>query len=390
MTFDRFLNRIHLSGLYRIIAAVVAVCLLLIAYLVAFRVRLSNDEQLYTNFINAYNAGDAEPYLSTDTYKALLNKPSQESSELVLSALVQAAQSQAHFILPDDMDVSKYSEPLSVKCEIYSASEILPLLYKELNSDVSSLKDAIIDMRKEPASYEAYSKLREVWKVWLQKAKLSKKTAAIQLQTATINNLLPGLAKSVVVIQPSDLAIMSGDLMKTLQAEGKRLIDLIEKDETVKPQPTETEIEPTNSNVDATASLQTTASEPKETIKQTANQTVQPTKSNESASGHTQKTPQTTEAKSSFKPHLENNSLPQKNIAKPKANSSVPTIGKYYQVKKSDNIYDLAEQAYADKYSDFEDDPDKYIDLIIAANKLPVRRNVVYLREQQVIYIPSV
>lgn len=389
MTFDQFLNRVHLSGLKKIIAACVAVCVLLLAYITAFSVRQAQNKSLYANFVTAYNEGNPGLYLAEDSLQPLTKKPVGELPELVMTALIQVAQAEARLSLPDGENSKNFRQDITLTAQTFSASDIVPLLYKELNSQDSSLKEAISALAKEPANEEAYQMLKTMFKAWLDKAKLSKKNVQVRLQSNAKSSLtLPGLAKYRVSLQPSDLDLLSGELLKALQAEGEQLTELIKKvsggteskskETTTEPSVSQTESTTATSVTEST--VQTTETKPSMTVKATAKATVPSVKQSVSVT-------KPHSSKAEFKPHLENNKLPQTTVA-PKANSKVPTIGKYYQVKKQDNIYDLAEQAYAAKYPDFAENPDKYIDLVIQANKLPVRKDVVYLREKQVIYFP--
>ncbi|KXB42336.1 hypothetical protein [Amygdalobacter nucleatus] len=388
MTFDQFLNRVHLSGLRKIIASVVAICILLVAYLTAYGYRQSQNKQVYANFMQAYNQGQAADYVTAETAKFLYAKPTDEVENLVLTALIQAVQSTGKFA-PSDKETDDAS---TVTYSVYKADEIIPLLYKELKSEASPIKNAIKDLAKEPANETAYTNLRSLFAEWLLRANLDKQNLTMSLTSEQIASSLPGLAKSVIALRTSDLGLMSADLLPLLQKEGTTLTDLIKQvasgvesekptktednqatKETKPSEPTETAktTEPTKTQAKTT----TIESKPKETTEKPTEAQVKPTK-------------QSAPSKSEFKPHLENNKLPKATEA-PKANSKVAAIGKYYQVKKQDNLFDLAEQAYAAKCEDFYDNADKYIELIIQANKLPVRKNVVYLREKQVIYIPA-
>lgn len=391
MTFDQFLNRVHLSGLKKIIAACIAVCVLLLAYVAAFSVRQAQNKSLYANFVAAYNEGNPALYLAEDSLQTLTKKPVGELPELVMTALIQAAQQEARLNLPDNEDIKNFKQDVTVTAQAFKASDIVPLVYKELNAEDSSLKETIIALAKEPANEETYQTLKTMFKAWLEKAKLSKKEVQVRLQSSIKPGFtLPGLGKYMVSLQPSDLDLLSGELLKALQAEGEQLTELIKKvSNGTEPKSKETTIEPSVSQTEPTiissdteSTVKITETKPSMTVKETAKATVPSVKPSASVT-------KPSSSKAEFKPHLENNKLPQTTVA-PKANSKVPAIGKYYQVKKQDNIYDLAEQAYAAKHPDFADNPDKYIDLVIQANKLPVRKDVVYLREKQVIYFPQI
>lgn len=391
MTFDQFLNRVHLSGLKKIIAACIAVCVLLLAYVAAFGARQAQNRSLYANFVTAYNEGNPGLYLAEDSLRPLIKKPVGELPELVMTALIQQAQAEARLSLPDGEITKKFQQDITLTAQTFSASDIVPLLYKELNSQDSSLKEAISTLAKEPANENAYQTLKNMFKAWLEKAKLSKKEVQVRLQSSIKPGFtLPGLEKYMVSLQPSDLDLLSGELLKALQAEGEQLTELIEKVSSgTEPKPKETTLEPSVSQTEPAistsvteATVKITETKTSMTVKETAKETAPSVKPSSSVT-------KPSSSKAEFKPHLENNKLPQTTVV-PKANSKVPAIGKYYQVKKQDNIYDLTEQAYAAKYPDFAENPDKYIDLVIQANKLPVRKDVVYLREKQVIYFPQI
>lgn len=386
MSFDQILNRIRISGLKKLLAAIIALIIVLTAYAAAFIYRSQRNAALYSDFINTYNTNNSQAaaYLDAETKEALYGKPTGEAQAVVQTALAQSVQNFSSLQMPD---TAATSDQQALEVEHLTAASVIPLFYKELNTADSKVRNSVKQILQSPADVTAYNELKKELGACLAagKGNLEKVKESMQLQKVPAPGLsLPGLRSEKIQLSLTDVAVLQAHVKQALQEEGEHFTDLLNKiagsTESLNEQAqtsTDKKPEETTSKVTETVAAskaKTTTAAPKKTDK--LNPSTKPGKTQPAVSG-TKK----------FVPRKVPNNLVQ-NSSSPKANSKVPTVGKYYAVKISDNIYAIAQSAYAGEYENFAVNPDYYIDLIISANKLTVRKNVVYLRDKQVIYIP--
>lgn len=386
MSFDQILNRIRISGLKKLLAAIVALIIVLTAYAAAFIYRSQRNAALYSDFINTYNTNNSQAvaYLDAETKEALYGKPTGEAQAVVQAALAQSVQKFSTLQMPDTADTS---DQQALEVEHLTAASVIPLFYKELNTADSKVRNSVKQILQSPADVTAYNELKKELGACLSagNGNLEKVKESMQLQKVPAPGLsLPGLRSEKIQLSLTDVAVLQAHVKQALQEEGEHFTDLLNKiagsTESLNEQAqTSTDKKPEETTAKVTETVaaskaKTTTAAPKKTDK--LKPSTKPGKTQPAVSG-TKK----------FVPRKVPNNLVQ-NSSSPKANSKVPTVGKYYAVKISDNIYAIAQSAYAGEYDNFAVNPDYYIDLIISANKLTVRKNVVYLRDKQVIYIP--
>lgn len=386
MSFDQILNRIRISGLKKLLAAIIALIIVLTAYAAAFIYRSQRNAALYSDFINTYNTNNSQAaaYLDAETKEALYGKPTGEAQAVVQAALAQSVQKFSTLQMPDTADTS---DQQALEVEHLTAASVIPLFYKELNTADSKVRNSVKQILQSPADVTAYNELKKELGACLSagNGNLEKVKESMQLQKVPTPGLsLPGLRSEKIQLSLTDVAVLQAHVKQALQEEGEHFTDLLNKiagsAESLNEQAqTSTDKKPEETTAKVTETVaaskaKTTTAAPKKTDK--LKQSTKPGKTQPAVSG-TKK----------FVPRKVPNNLVQ-NSSSPKANSKVPTVGKYYAVKISDNIYAIAQSAYAGEYDNFAVNPDYYIDLIISANKLTVRKNVVYLRDKQVIYIP--
>lgn len=386
MSFDQILNRIRISGLKKLLAAIIALIIVLTAYAAAFIYRSQRNAALYSDFINTYNTNNSQAaaYLDAETKEALYGKPTGEAQAVVQAALAQSVQKFSTLQMPDTADTS---DQQALEVEHLTAASVIPLFYKELNTADSKVRNSVKQILQSPADVTAYNELKKELGACLSagNGNLEKVKESMQLQKVPAPGLsLPGLRSEKIQLSLTDVAVLQAHVKQALQEEGEHFTDLLNKiagsTESLNEQAqTSTDKKPEETTAKVTETVaaskaKTTTAAPKKTDK--LKPSTKPGKTQPAVSG-TKK----------FVPRKVPNNLVQ-NSSSPKANSKVPTVGKYYAVKISDNIYAIAQSAYAGEYDNFAVNPDYYIDLIISANKLAVRKNVVYLRDKQVIYIP--
>ena len=386
MSFDQILNRIRISGLKKLLAAIIALIIVLTAYAAAFIYRSQRNAALYSDFINTYNTNNSQAaaYLDAETKEALYGKPTGEAQAVVQAALAQSVQKFSTLQMPDTADTS---DQQTLEVEHLTAASVIPLFYKELNTADSKVRNSVKQILQSPADVTAYNELKKELGACLSagNGNLEKVKESMQLQKVPAPGLsLPGLRSEKIQLSLTDVAVLQAHVKQALQEEGEHFTDLLNKiagsTESLNEQAqTSTDKKPEETTAKVTETVaaskaKTTTAAPKKTDK--LKPSTKPGKTQPAVSG-TKK----------FVPRKVPNNLVQ-NSSSPKANSKVPTVGKYYAVKISDNIYAIAQSAYAGEYDNFAVNPDYYIDLIISANKLTVRKNVVYLRDKQVIYIP--
>ena len=386
MSFDQILNRIRISGLKKLLAAIIALIIVLTAYAAAFIYRSQRNAALYSDFINTYNTNNSQAaaYLDAETKEALYGKPTGEAQAVVQAALAQSVQKFSTLQMPDTADTS---DQQALEVEHLTAASVIPLFYKELNTADSKVRNSVKQILQSPADVTAYNELKKELGACLSagNGNLEKVKESMQLQKVPAPGLsLPGLRSEKIQLSLTDVAVLQAHVKQALQEEGEHFTDLLNKiagsTESLNEQAqTSTDKKPEETTAKVTETVaaskaKTTTAAPKKTDK--LKPSTKPGKTQPAVSG-TKK----------FVPRKLPNNLVQ-NSSSPKANSKVPTVGKYYAVKISDNIYAIAQSAYAGEYDNFAVNPDYYIDLIISANKLTVRKNVVYLRDKQVIYIP--
>lgn len=386
MSFDQILNRIRISGLKKLLAAIIALIIVLTAYAAAFIYRSQRNAALYSDFINTYNTNNSQAaaYLDAETKEALYGKPTGEAQAVVQAALAQSVQKFSTLQMPDTADTS---DQQALEVEHLTAASVIPLFYKELNTADSKVRNSVKQILQSPADVTAYNELKKELGACLSagNGNLEKVKESVQLQKVPAPGLsLPGLRSEKIQLSLTDVAVLQAHVKQALQEEGEHFTDLLNKiagsTESLNEQAqTSTDKKPEETTAKVTETVaaskaKTTTAAPKKTDK--LKPSTKPGKTQPAVSG-TKK----------FVPRKVPNNLVQ-NSSSPKANSKVPTVGKYYAVKISDNIYAIAQSAYAGEYDNFAVNPDYYIDLIISANKLTVRKNVVYLRDKQVIYIP--
>lgn len=386
MSFDQILNRIRISGLKKLLAAIIALIIVLTAYAAAFIYRSQRNAALYSDFINTYNTNNSQAaaYLDAETKEALYGKPTGEAQAVVQAALAQSVQKFSTLQMPDTADAS---DQQALEVEHLTAASVIPLFYKELNTADSKVRNSVKQILQSPADVTAYNELKKELGACLSagNGNLEKVKESMQLQKVPASGLsLPGLRSEKIQLSLTDVAVLQAHVKQALQEEGEHFTDLLNKiagsTESLNEQAqTSTDKKPEETTAKVTETVaaskaKTTTAAPKKTDK--LKPSTKPGKTQPAVSG-TKK----------FVPRKVPNNLVQ-NSSSPKANSKVPTVGKYYAVKISDNIYAIAQSAYAGEYDNFAVNPDYYIDLIISANKLTVRKNVVYLRDKQVIYIP--
>lgn len=386
MSFDQILNRIRISGLKKLLAAIIALIIVLTAYAAAFIYRSQRNAALYSDFINTYNTNNSQAvaYLDAETKEALYGKPTGEAQAVVQAALAQSVQKFSTLQMPDTADTS---DQQALEVEHLTAASVIPLFYKELNTADSKVRNSVKQILQSPADVTAYNELKKELGACLSagNGNLEKVKESMQLQKVPAPGLsLPGLRSEKIQLSLTDVAVLQAHVKQALQEEGEHFTDLLNKiagsTESLNEQAqTSTDKKPEETTAKVTETVaaskaKTTTAVPKKTDK--LKPSTKPGKTQPAVSG-TKK----------FVPRKVPNNLVQ-NSSSPKANSKVPTVGKYYAVKISDNIYAIAQSAYAGEYDNFAVNPDYYIDLIISANKLTVRKNVVYLRDKQVIYIP--
>lgn len=386
MSFDQILNRIRISGLKKLLAAIIALIIVLTAYAAAFIYRSQRNAALYSDFINTYNTNNSQAaaYLDAETKEALYGKPTGEAQAVVQAALAQSVQKISTLQMPDTADTS---DQQALEVEHLTAASVIPLFYKELNTADSKVRNSVKQILQSPADVTAYNELKKELGACLSagNGNLEKVKESMQLQKVPTPGLsLPGLRSEKIQLSLTDVAVLQAHVKQALQEEGEHFTDLLNKiagsTESLNEQAqTSTDKKPEETTAKVTETVaaskaKTTTAVPKKTDK--LKPSTKPGKTQPAVSG-TKK----------FVPRKVPNNLVQ-NSSSPKANSKVPTVGKYYAVKISDNIYAIAQSAYAGEYDNFAVNPDYYIDLIISANKLTVRKNVVYLRDKQVIYIP--
>lgn len=386
MSFDQILNRIRISGLKKLLAAIIALIIVLTAYAAAFIYRSQRNVALYSDFINTYNTNNSQAaaYLDAETKEALYGKPTGEAQAVVQAALAQSVQKFSTLQMPDTADAS---DQQALEVEHLTAASVIPLFYKELNTADSKVRNSVKQILQSPADVTAYNELKKELGACLSagNGNLEKVKESMQLQKVPASGLsLPGLRSEKIQLSLTDVAVLQAHVKQALQEEGEHFTDLLNKiagsTESLNEQAqTSTDKKPEETTAKVTETVaaskaKTTTAAPKKTDK--LKPSTKPGKTQPAVSG-TKK----------FVPRKVPNNLVQ-NSSSPKANSKVPTVGKYYAVKISDNIYAIAQSAYAGEYDNFAVNPDYYIDLIISANKLTVRKNVVYLRDKQVIYIP--
>lgn len=386
MSFDQILNRIRISGLKKLLAAIIALIIVLTAYAAAFIYRSQRNAALYSDFINTYNTNNSQAaaYLDAETKEALYGKPTGEAQAVVQAALAQSVQKFSTLQMPDTADTS---DQQALEVEHLTAASVIPLFYKELNTADSKVRNSVKQILQSPADVTAYNELKKELGACLSagNGNLEKVKESMQLQKVPAPGLsLPGLRSEKIQLSLTDVAVLQAHVKQALQEEGEHFTDLLNKiagsTESLNEQAqTSTDKKPEETTAKVTETVaaskaKTTTAAPKKTDK--LKPSAKPGKTQPAVSG-TKK----------FVPRKVPNNLVQ-NSSSPKANSKVPTVGKYYAVKISDNIYAIAQSAYAGEYDNFAVNPDYYIDLIISANKLTVRKNVVYLRDKQVIYIP--
>lgn len=386
MSFDQILNRIRISGLKKLLAAIIALIIVLTAYAAAFIYRSQRNAALYSDFINTYNTNNSQAvaYLDAETKEALYGKPTGEAQAVVQAALAQSVQKFSTLQMQDTADKS---DQQALEVEHLTAASVIPLFYKELNTADSKVRNSVKQILQSPADVTAYNELKKELGACLSagNGNLEKVKESMQLQKVPAPGLsLPGLRSEKIQLSLTDVAVLQAHVKQALQEEGEHFTDLLNKiagsTESLNEQAqTSTDKKPEETTAKVTETVaaskaKTTTAAPKKTDK--LKPSTKPGKTQPAVSG-TKK----------FVPRKVPNNLVQ-NSSSPKANSKVPTVGKYYAVKISDNIYAIAQSAYAGEYDNFAVNPDYYIDLIISANKLTVRKNVVYLRDKQVIYIP--
>lgn len=386
MSFDQILNRIRISGLKKLLAAIIALIIVLTAYAAAFIYRSQRNAALYSDFINTYNTNNSQAaaYLDAETKEALYGKPTGEAQAVVQAALAQSVQKFSTLQMQDTTDTS---DQQALEVEHLTAASVIPLFYKELNTADSKVRNSVKQILQSPADVTAYNELKKELGACLSagNGNLEKVKESMQLQKVPAPGLsLPGLRSEKIQLSLTDVAVLQAHVKQALQEEGEHFTDLLNKiagsTESLNEQAqTSTDKKPEETTAKVTETVaaskaKTTTAVPKKTDK--LKPSTKPGKTQPAVSG-TKK----------FVPRKVPNNLVQ-NSSSPKANSKVPTVGKYYAVKISDNIYAIAQSAYAGEYDNFAVNPDYYIDLIISANKLTVRKNVVYLRDKQVIYIP--
>lgn len=386
MSFDQILNRIRISGLKKLLAAIIALIIVLTAYAAAFIYRSQRNAALYSDFINTYNTNNSQAaaYLDAETKEALYGKPTGEAQAVVQAALAQSVQNFSTLQMPDTADTS---DQQALEVEHLTAASVIPLFYKELNTADSKVRNSVKQILQSPADVTAYNELKKELGACLSagNGNLEKVKESMQLQKVPTPGLsLPGLRSEKIQLSLTDVAVLQAHVKQALQEEGEHFTDLLNKiagsTESLNEQAqTSTDKKPEETTAKVTETVaaskaETTTAAPKKTDK--LKPSTKPGKTQPAVSG-TKK----------FVPRKVPNNLVQ-NSSSPKADSKVPTVGKYYAVKISDNIYAIAQSAYAGEYDNFAVNPDYYIDLIISANKLTVRKNVVYLRDKQVIYIP--
>lgn len=386
MSFDQILNRIRISGLKKLLAAIIALIIVLTAYAAAFIYRSQRNAALYSDFINTYNTNNSQAaaYLDAETKEALYGKPTGEAQAVVQAALAQSVQKFSTLQMQDTADTS---DQQALEVEHLTAASVIPLFYKELNTADSKVRNSVKQILQSPADVTAYNELKKELGACLSagNGNLEKVKESMQLQKVPAPGLsLPGLRSEKIQLSLTDVAVLQAHVKQALQEEGEHFTDLLNKiagsTESLNEQAqTSTDKKPEETTAKVTETVaaskaKTTTAVPKKTDK--LKPSTKPGKTQPAVSG-TKK----------FVPRKVPNNLVQ-NSSSPKANSKVPTVGKYYAVKISDNIYAIAQSAYAGEYDNFAVNPDYYIDLIISANKLTVRKNVVYLRDKQVIYIP--
>lgn len=386
MSFDQILNRIRISGLKKLLAAIIALIIVLTAYAAAFIYRSQRNAALYSDFINTYNTNNSQAvaYLDAETKEALYGKPTGEAQAAVQAALAQSVQKFSTLQMQDTTDTS---DQQALEVEHLTAASVIPLFYKELNTADSKVRNSVKQILQSPADVTAYNELKKELGACLSagNGNLEKVKESMQLQKVPAPGLsLPGLRSEKIQLSLTDVAVLQAHVKQALQEEGEHFTDLLNKiagsTESLNEQAqTSTDKKPEETTAKVTETVaaskaKTTTAVPKKTDK--LKPSTKPGKTQPAVSG-TKK----------FVPRKVPNNLVQ-NSSSPKANSKVPTVGKYYAVKISDNIYAIAQSAYAGEYDNFAVNPDYYIDLIISANKLTVRKNVVYLRDKQVIYIP--
>lgn len=386
MSFDQILNRIRISGLKKLLAAIIALIIVLTAYAAAFIYRSQRNVALYSDFINTYNTNNSQAaaYLDAETKEALYGKPTGEAQAVVQAALAQSVQKFSTLQMPDTADAS---DQQALEVEHLTAASVIPLFYKELNTADSKVRNSVKQILQSPADVTAYNELKKELGACLSagNGNLEKVKESMQLQKVPASGLsLPGLRSEKIQLSLTDVAVLQAHVKQALQEEGEHFTDLLNKiagsTESLNEQAqTSTDKKPEETTAKVTETVaaskaKTTTAAPKKTDK--PKPSTKPGKTQPVVSG-TKK----------FVPRKVPNNLVQ-NSSSPKADSKVPTVGKYYAVKISDNIYAIAQSAYAGEYDNFAVNPDYYIDLIISANKLTVRKNVVYLRDKQVIYIP--
>lgn len=386
MSFDQILNRIRISGLKKLLAAIIALIIVLTAYAAAFIYRSQRNAALYSDFINTYNTNNSQAvaYLDAETKEALYGKPTGEAQAVVQAALAQSVQKFSTLQMQDTADTS---DQQALEVEHLTAASVIPLFYKELNTADSKVRNSVKQILQSPADVTAYNELKKELGACLSagNGNLEKVKESMQLQKVPAPGLsLPGLRSEKIQLSLTDVAVLQAHVKQALQEEGEHFTDLLNKiagsTESLNEQAqTSTDKKPEETTAKVTETVaaskaKTTTAAPKKTDK--PKPSTKPGKTQPVVSG-TKK----------FVPRKVPNNLVQ-NSSSPKADSKVPTVGKYYAVKISDNIYAIAQSAYAGEYDNFAVNPDYYIDLIISANKLTVRKNVVYLRDKQVIYIP--
>lgn len=314
----------------------------------------------------------------------MYGKPTGEAQAVVQAALAQSVQNFSSLQMPDTADTS---DQQALEVEHLTAASVIPLFYKELNTADSKVRNSVKQILQSPADMTAYNELKKELGTCLAagKGNLEKVKESMQLQKVPASGLsLPGLRSEKIQLSLTDVAVLQAHVKQALQEEGEHFTDLLNKiagstESLNEPAQTSTDKQPEETTVKVTETVaaskaKTTTAAPKKTDK--LKPSTKPGKTQPVVSG-TKK----------FVPRKVPNNLVQ-NSSSPKADSKVPTVGKYYAVKISDNIYAIAQSAYAGEYENFAVNPDYYIDLIISANKLTVRKNVVYLRDKQVIYIP--
>ena len=231
MSFDQILNRIRISGLKKLLAAIIALIIVLTAYAAAFIYRSQRNAALYSDFINTYNTNNSQAaaYLDAETKEALYGKPTGEAQAVVQAALAQSVQKFSTLQMPDTADTS---DQQALEVEHLTAASVIPLFYKELNTADSKVRNSVKQILQSPADVTAYNELKKELGACLSagNGNLEKVKESMQLQKVPTPGLsLPGLRSEKIQLSLTDVAVLQAHVKQALQGEGEHFTDLLNK-----------------------------------------------------------------------------------------------------------------------------------------------------------------